>query len=118
MHVATRQINNKHGVKGSIDTIWNNYVKNGVLFDKGIQPDDVKSFIVNSWKRCRNVDPVSYERFVLPDKSLETRLAINQKLISIAVPIMKDICSIGGKNCLLLCDSEGYVLETISRCDY
>ena len=23
-----------------------------------------------------------------------------------------------GKNCILLCDAEGYVLETISRCDY
>ena len=118
MHVATRQINNKHGVKGSIDTIWNAYVKNGVIFEKGIHPEHIKPIIVNSWKRCRNVDPVNYERFVLPEKSLQTRLAINQKLISIAVPIMKDICSMSGKNCILLCDAEGYVLETISRCDY
>lgn len=115
MHITTRQINNRPGVDRSIDTIWNDYVKNGVIFEKGLQPEHIKPIIVNSWKRCRNVDPVSYERFILPEKSLQTRLAINQKLISIAVPIMKDICSMSGKNCILLCDSEGYVLETISR---
>lgn len=110
MHMATRQ--------GDIDTIWYNYVKNGVLFDQSKQPRGVRPLIVNSWKRCRSVDPVNYERFILPEKSLETRLAINQKLISIAVPIIQDISSIGGKNCILLCDNEGYVLETISNCDY
>ncbi|HHV35757.1 MAG TPA: sigma-54-dependent Fis family transcriptional regulator [Syntrophomonadaceae bacterium] len=110
MHMATRQ--------GNIDTIWYNYVKNGVLFDQSKQPRGVRPLIINSWKRCRSVDPVNYERFILPEKSLETRLAINQKLISIAVPIIQDISSIGGKNCILLCDNEGYVLETISNCDY
>jgi transcriptional regulator of acetoin/glycerol metabolism len=116
--VATRRDSSEYVVKGGIDKIWRNYVKTGILFDQGVQPHGVRSLIVNSWKRCQSVDPVNYERFVLPEKSLETRLAINQKLISIAVPIMQDICSIGGKTCILLCDSEGYVLDSISNCSY
>ncbi|TEB17878.1 Acetoin dehydrogenase operon transcriptional activator AcoR [Pelotomaculum sp. FP] len=94
---------------------WRNFVKTGVIAEQGVQP-----IIARSWQRSRNIDtgidPI-HNDLVLSKGLLEEKRADNQDLISIAAPIMRDICYMGGENFVSLSDADGYVFDAVSNVD-
>ncbi len=97
----------------SSDQIWQLFVEKGVMPGKGLRPE-----IARSWQRSRGIDPWQIKQDILSDSSLKARRQKCSNLIEIAHPIMKDICSLGEQNFVLLCDTEGYVLDTVSNVEY
>jgi transcriptional regulator with PAS, ATPase and Fis domain len=92
---------------------WHNYV------EKGIIEQDLSPYVVRSWQRSRSVDPnIDPYKLVLSENQIEEKRADSKNLISIATPIMQDICSLGGQNFVMLCDINGYVLEAVSNVDF
>ncbi|HBC92441.1 MAG TPA: hypothetical protein DCZ10_05945 [Pelotomaculum sp.] len=98
-----------------ISYAWHNFVEKGIIAEKGLQP-----IIARSWQRSRNVDTgidPTHNDLVLSKGSLEEKRADNKELISIAEPIMRDICYMGGDNFVSLSDADGYVFEAVSNVD-
>lgn len=94
-------------------SIWNEFIKNNnknVI--KGV--DDISPVIIRSWERCRNVDPDinPYKQGpILPLKKLEDKRGEYKELISLASPIINDICFAGDETFVMLADYEGCILE-------
>ncbi len=97
----------------SSDKLWHLFVEKGVVPGQGLRPE-----VARSWQRSRGIDPWQIKLDVLPDSNLKARRKRYSDLIEVANPIMKDICSLGEQNFVLLCDTEGYVLDTISNMEY
>jgi transcriptional regulator of acetoin/glycerol metabolism len=97
----------------SSDQIWQLFVEKGVMPRKGLRPE-----VARSWQRSRGIDPWQIKQDILSYSSLQARREQYSFLIEVANPIMQDICSLGGQNFVLLCDTEGYVLDTVSNVEY
>lgn len=97
----------------SSDKIWHLFVEEGVVPGKGLRPE-----VARSWQRSRGIDPWQIKQDILSDSSLKARRQKYSGLIEVANSIMQDICCLGENNFVLLCDSEGYVLDTVSNVEY
>lgn len=82
--------------------------------------DKIPPTILQSWKRCRRLN-VNHEHIkkddVLQSTNLNELLAINEKLLTAARPVLQHIFNfLRGKNYLLvLSDNEGYILDTLGN---
>jgi transcriptional regulator of acetoin/glycerol metabolism len=93
--------------------MWQLFIEKGVMPRKGLRPE-----VARSWQRSRGIDPWQIKQDILSDSSLQAKRQKCCNLIEVAHPIMKDVCSLGGQNFVLLCDTEGYVLDTVSNVEY
>ncbi len=89
--------------------IWRYFVEKGVLIEPKVRP-----IIARSWQRSVKVDPFHNQRSVITKHQLELRRARNQSFISIARPIMQELCALDSQIFVLLCDSDGCVIETVN----
>ncbi|MGB9804436.1 sigma-54-dependent Fis family transcriptional regulator [Desulfofundulus sp.] len=96
--------------KGNFQLIWRHFVEKGVLIEPGVRP-----VIARSWQRSTRIDPFSNQRIVLPKQRLDWRRRQYQDLISLARPVMQEILSLDEKCYVLLSDSEGYIIEKVSK---
>jgi transcriptional regulator of acetoin/glycerol metabolism len=83
---------------------WKLFVTKGIILEAEIRP-----IVARSWQRSTGINPQAYEK-PLSQRKLETRQAQNSRLISIAQPIIREICMLSGKNYIEIFDKDGYSL--------
>lgn len=90
---------------------WNDFIEHGTI------SPDVRKEVAESWKFCRSigVDPMGGVGFVLDSETLGKRLKSNNRLISIAHPIMEQIYRQveGSGFVIVLVDKDGYLIDRI-----
>lgn len=95
-----------------IEEAWNRYIANDVLDIHKIRPE-----VAHSWQRCRTlkVDPYGLSTPEINGTELKERLQSSQHLIKIARPFIHNLYGFvkGAGFQIVLCDSNGYVLEVI-----
>jgi len=101
------------GSQAEIYKAWNVFIDKGILLDGIVRP-----VIARSWKRSQGIDPRARNWHRLPERILQAKRAENIKLLSIARPIMEELCEITGRNSVLLCDREAHILETAGNLQY
>jgi len=90
-----------------------------VFIEKGlIDEDQVRPVIAASWLRSSRIDPYSKHRHHLPNRILQSRLADEVQLISLARPIIQAMGEIEGHDFVVLADKDGYVLDVAGGAKY
>lgn len=102
----------KDNVNSDIYTAWQTLINEGTILDDRVRPD-----IVQSWLRSRVVDPFSKHRHQLPNRLLQSKLAENVHLISLARPVIKELSEIEGLDLVALTDLDGYIVDIAGRGD-
>lgn len=83
-----------------------------------IDEDKIRPVIAASWLRSRGIDPYSKHRHHLPNRILQTRLADEVHLISLARPVMQAIGEIEGQDFVVLADLDGYIVDVAGDMKY
>lgn len=89
---------------------WSTFVEEGIINEDVVRPE-----INRSWLRSLGVDPYKPSLHQLPDRIILSKKADNIRLISIARPIMEQLCVPQDSTFVLLSDQEGYILEGTGR---
>jgi len=91
-----------------VNKAWDEFVNKGIILDGTIRME-----IARSWQRSRGIDLDAKHRQQLPNRMLQTRLAQNVKLLSLARPVMQEISEIEGHDFVALADSSGYIVDVV-----
>lgn len=90
-------------------------------FIEGLEPGEViKEVVLASWKRCREKH-LNYEKveknYVLTCEKLRERCQEKEMLVKVGKPVLSLLGSFlkGQQTVILLCDEEGYILESIGN---
>lgn len=94
--------------------VWNEFVINGKVDDASVVPD----YILESWKRCRELNVNPYQTsasIILGSDALQEKLNDNRKLVEAASDTMMDIYSFikGSESIFGLFDKDGYALKMV-----
>lgn len=92
---------------------WDIFVEKGL-----IDEDKVRPAIAASWLRSSRIDPYSKHRHHLPNRILQSRLADEVQLISLARPIIQAMGEIEGHDFVVLADKDGYILDVAGGAKY
>ncbi|NMC27595.1 MAG: hypothetical protein GYA42_05535, partial [Syntrophomonadaceae bacterium] len=92
---------------------WNIFIEKGL-----IDEDKVRPVIAASWLRSSRIDPYSKHRHHLPNRILQSRLADEVQLISLARPIIQAMGEIEGHDFVVLADKDGYILDVAGGAKY
>lgn len=103
----------KSNSEQDIKQAWKSFLETGQIDEDIVRPD-----IAASWLRSRGIDPYSKHRHHLPNRILQSRLADEVKLISLARPVMQSICEIGGQDFVVLADQDGYIVDVAGDIEY
>ena len=92
-------------------TTWKNFIMTGEVAENTTRPE-----ILESWKRCRSQNVFPFHKkcpVVLSPEELEKKLADNIDLMEIARTVIRNIYKFvaGSGFVVMLCDSDGYILE-------
>ena len=97
-----------------INIAWKAFVEQGINPEQRIRP-----VIARSWLRSRKIiDPSNLNLYMLPSDVLDSLRQDYDDILALAESVMKDICAISGNSFVAFCDTDGYVLKTISNVDY
>jgi len=96
-----------------INAAWNIFIEKGL-----IDEDQVRPPIAASWLRSSRIDPYSKHRHHLPNRILQSRLADEVQLISLARPIIQAMGEIEGHDFVVLADKDGYILDVAGSAKY
>ncbi len=96
-----------------IKQAWNAFIETGL-----IEEEKIRSEVAASWQRSSNIDPFSQNPHHLPNRILQSRLAEEVQLISLARPIMQAICEIEGQDLVALADQDGYLVDVAGDIKY
>lgn len=96
-----------------IKNAWNIFIETGLAEEDKVRPE-----IAASWHRSSNIDPFSQHRHHLPNRILQSRLAEEVQLISLARPIMQALCEIEGQDLVALSDQDGYLVDVAGDMKY
>lgn len=90
-------------------------------FVEGQVPAEItKEVILNSWKRCRE-KRLDYEKveknWVLTNERLRERCQTKESLVKAAGPVLSLLAGYlkGHENIILLCDEDGYILDSLGN---
>lgn len=93
---------------------WHQLVEKGIVMKQEIRP-----IIARSWERSLNlVDPINQRQYALNETILHQKRSDNSLLLSSARPVMEMICKLPGQKFVMLCDNEGYILDSVGNSDY
>lgn len=89
-----------------------------LINEKTVVDDRVRTEIVQSWLRSRVVDPFSKHRHQLPNRLLQSKLAENVHLISLARPVIRELSEIEGLDFAALTDPDAYIVDIAGKSQY
>lgn len=93
-------------------SIWKKYVLTGEI------DTEIRTEILNSWKRCRMMGVDAFSKTCprsLSPEELNIRIQQNMNLLNIARPIAQDIYNFISESgfVVMICDKDGYILERL-----
>lgn len=103
----------KSNVEQELKQAWRVFIQEGVLEEEKVRPE-----IAASWQRSHGVDPFSRKRHRLPSRILQTRMAEEVQLISLARPVIQAMREIKGQDFVVLADQDGYIVEVAGDMKY
>ncbi|MEQ8175522.1 MAG: sigma 54-interacting transcriptional regulator [Syntrophomonadaceae bacterium] len=89
-----------------------------LINEKTVADDRVRTDIVQSWLRSKLVDPFSKHHHQLPNRLLQSKLAENVHLISLARPVIKELSEIEGLDFAALSDPDAYIVDIAGKSEY